>query len=64
MHKRLRDANARFVFINNVNNQIGLILIIVDAAGENKLNFSYFFFNQTVFVSFELSARFQLLVSD
>lgn len=62
MHKRLRDANARFVFINNVNNQV--ILIIVDADGENELNFSYFFFNQTVFVSFELSAKFQLLVSD
>lgn len=29
MHKRLRDANTRFVFINNVNNHI--ILIIVDA---------------------------------
>lgn len=56
MHKRSRDANARFVFINNVNNQI--ILIIVDADGEIELNFSYFFFNRTVFVSFELSARF------
>lgn len=40
MHKRLRDASARFGFINNVNNQI--ILILVDADGENELNFSYF----------------------